>query len=91
MIGAISAMSMDQHFSFQFRYEIQCPITTCFIDFVMTRHTVKVSDDFSYSLSIDFMVAEGLKSTDLNMTYNRADFSLNSLLAFKNDHNMGKD
>lgn len=44
----------------------------------MTRHTVKVREDFYYRLSIDFMVGEGFRSADLNMTYNRADFSIDS-------------
>ena len=91
MIAAISAMSMDQHFSFQFRYEILCPSNACFIDFVLTRHTAKVKEDFQYKLSIDFLVAEGLKSADLNMTYNRASFSLDSLPIFKSGtEKMGK-
>lgn len=39
-------------------------------------------------MRIDFLVAEGLKSADLNMTYNRADFSIDSLPMIKTETEM---
>lgn len=72
-------------------YEILCPLNTCFIDFVLSRFTEKVSEGFEYKLGIDFIVAEGLRSADLNMTYNRADFSIDRLTSFKGESEMKGD
>jgi hypothetical protein len=45
VIATISELSMDQHYAYQFRYEIICP-SNCFIDFTLSRFTQTVSEDF---------------------------------------------
>lgn len=80
VVAAMSQLSIDQNFSYQFRYQILCP-HKCFIDFVLSRYSLQVSKDFLYKMVIDFLVAENMMTESLNMTFYKADINLRSILS----------
>lgn len=59
---------MDDQLSFHFDYSIICSVVDCFLNFTFTRQTAQVNPAFKYSLTVDYLVAFGLRILDLNMT-----------------------
>lgn len=64
----MTSLSMDNQLNFHIGYVIICPDDKCLLNFTFTRYTEKVNLNFYYRISLDYLVARGLKVFDLNMT-----------------------
>ena len=68
VVASITSLAMDDQLSFYFDYKIFCPQQDCFLNFTFVRYTEEVNPDFEYSLTVDYLVARGLRIMELNMT-----------------------
>lgn len=44
---------------------------TCQLDLVVERMNTVFDDNITYELTIDYLIAHGLKTSTINMTYSR--------------------
>jgi hypothetical protein len=69
VVAALSELNLDDQLTFQFTYHLNCLKTRCVFELQLERFTREVNPLRDYTLTIDFLVARGMRVLDVNMTY----------------------